>query len=194
MRSILDHFGVIAPFYDRIFGKNRKMDWASALCTSVGHRILDVGGGTGRVVAGLPDLGCQVFVVDESQAMLHQAKCKKGLKPVCAQAEHLPFVDSVFDRVIMVDAMHHVADQFQSAAEMVRVLKSDGMIVLREPDICRLGVKFVALAEKLLFMRSHFLNAQQIANLFMASGAQVQVEHHEWEIVITVRKKNDNRF
>lgn len=192
--SILDHFGVIAPFYDRIFGRNRRADWASALCTSVGHRILDAGGGTGRVVAGLPDSGCQVFVVDESRAMLHQAKGKKGLNLVCAQAEHLPFLNSVFDRVIMVDAMHHVADQSQSVAEMVRVLQSDGMIVLQEPNIRKLGVKFIALAEKLLLMRSHFLDAQQIASLFMASGTQVQIDYHEWEIMITARKGNDSGF
>ncbi len=188
--GIVDYFGMIAPFYDAIFGRNSKTDWAAVLSITAGQRVLDVAGGTGRVVADLPILGCQVVVVDESFEMLQQAKRKKGIQPVCARAEQLPFPGSIFDRVIMVDAIHHVADQVRSAAELLRVLRLDGILVLQEPDIRKLAVKFIALIEKILLMRSHFLNAEQIVNLFSLSDRQIQVNRQGWEILISVQQQN----
>ena len=58
----------------------------------------------------------------------------------------------------MVDALHHVIHQGQTAREMYRVLKPGGRIVIEEPDIRKFGVKLIAVAEKLLLMRSHFLS------------------------------------
>jgi len=187
--GVLDHFGIIAPFYDVIFGRNSKADWVAVLSIAADLRILDVAGGTGRVVADFPMMGCQAVVVDESFGMLQQAKQKKGVQSVCARAEHLPFPASIFDRVIMVDAMHHLADQVQSAAEMIRVLRSEGILVLQEPDVRKLAVKFVALFEKILMMRSHFLNAEQITKLFDAPDRQIEINRQDWAILISVRWK-----
>jgi ubiquinone/menaquinone biosynthesis C-methylase UbiE len=66
----------------------------------------------------------------------------------------------------MVDAMHHVIHHGQTAAEMLRVLKPEGILVIEEPDIRTFGVNLIALAEKLLLMRSHFLAPQKISGLF----------------------------
>ena len=72
----------------------------------------------------------------------------------------------------MVDALHHVIHHADSAREMFRVLKPGGILVIEEPDIRTFGVKLIALAEKLLLMRSHFLAPDQIMKLFssFASG------------------------
>jgi len=187
--SVLDHFGIIAPFYDMVFGRNSKIDWVAVLAVAPGLRILDVAGGTGRVVADFPTRGCQAVVVDESFGMLQQSKKKRGIQSVCARAEHLPFPASIFDRVIMVDAMHHLADQVQSAAEMIRVLRSEGILVLQEPDIRKLAIKFVALFEKILMMRTHFLNAEQITKLFDVPDRQIEINRQDWAILISVRRK-----
>jgi demethylmenaquinone methyltransferase/2-methoxy-6-polyprenyl-1,4-benzoquinol methylase len=48
----------------------------------------------------------------------------------------------------------------------MRVLEPEGRSVIEEPDIRTFGVKLVALAEKILLMRSHFLSPIQIASLF----------------------------
>ena len=83
----------------------------------------------------------------------------------------------------MVDALHHVIDQPSTADEMFRLLKPGGRIIIEEPDIRTFGVKLIALAEKLLLMRSHFLSPQQIAGLF--KDAQVHTEDSSAWVVVT---------
>jgi demethylmenaquinone methyltransferase/2-methoxy-6-polyprenyl-1,4-benzoquinol methylase len=75
----------------------------------------------------------------------------------------------------MVDAFHHVCDQQQTAAELLRVLAPGGRLVVEEPNIETLTVKLIALAEKLALMRSHFLSPSAIAQMFRSLGAQVSI-------------------
>jgi demethylmenaquinone methyltransferase/2-methoxy-6-polyprenyl-1,4-benzoquinol methylase len=127
-----------------------------------------------------------VIVADISHGMLAQASRKPGLYAVCSQSERLPFPDDYFDRIIMVDALHHVHDQRETAADLFRLLKPGGRLVIEEPDIRRFAVKLIALAEKLLWMRSHFLVADRIAGLFTAVDAQTQIacqDNTTWIIV-----------
>jgi hypothetical protein len=49
--------------------------------------------------------------------------------------------------------------------------------VIEEPDIARLPVKLVALAEKLFLMQSHFFSPGQVRDMFLAAGGRVTVEH-----------------
>ncbi len=75
----------------------------------------------------------------------------------------------------MIDALHHVADQQQTANELWRVVKPGGMIIIEEPDVRRISVKFVALFEKLALMRSHFLTPPRILALFQAQGVKSRI-------------------
>jgi demethylmenaquinone methyltransferase/2-methoxy-6-polyprenyl-1,4-benzoquinol methylase len=141
----------------------------------VSGRLLDVGGGTGRVSSAIRDLVDEVVVADVSFGMLDKAD-RSSLKPVCGGSESLPFADNSFERVIMVDALHHVIQHADSAREMFRVLKPGGLLVIEEPDIRTFGVKLIALAEKLLLMRSHFLTPDQIAKLFVDGEKSIRAE------------------
>ena len=128
----------------------------------------------------------QVVVADLSLGMLRQAGLKKDLKPVNSHTEALPFPSGFFERIIMVDALHHVCDHGETARELWRVLKPEGRIIIEEPDIRTLVVKAVAVAEKMAFMRSHFLSPQRIASLFPYREARVQVDvegYNAWVIV-----------
>ena len=68
-----------------------------------------MGGGTGRVSSAIRDLVDEVVIADVSFGMLDKAD-RASLKPVCGGSESLPFADNSFERVIMVDALHHVID------------------------------------------------------------------------------------
>jgi demethylmenaquinone methyltransferase/2-methoxy-6-polyprenyl-1,4-benzoquinol methylase len=150
--------------------------------------LLDAGGGTGRVAGTFRGLISQIVVADVSRGMLGQARRKNGVGAVCSIVEHLPFNSELFERVIMVDAFHHVINQAETAGELYRVLKPGGILVVVEPDVRRLPVKLIALFEKILLMRSHFLEAEQAAELFAGWGAAIRVENEDYEFRIVIEK------
>jgi len=159
-----DHFSAIAPIYARTtYSKKDVMRVAASL--PVQGRLLDVGGGTGRVASAIREFVDEIIIADVSFGMLARSP-RADFQPVCGASESLPFTDNFFERIIMVDVLHHVLDQADTAQEMFRVLKPGGMIVIEEPDIRNFGVKLIALAEKLLLMRSHFLAPDAIMKLF----------------------------
>jgi ubiquinone/menaquinone biosynthesis C-methylase UbiE len=171
----LDHFDLVAPYYDQVISPANLAPLIDLLALPSDGRLLDVGGGTGRVTGGLAGQVGQLVLADASLPMLRQAAAKDGLQPANALAEQLPFPASHFDRILMVDALHHVADQRRTAIELMRVLAPGGRIVIEEPNLDRTSVKFVALAEKLILMRSHFLHPQRIQAIFQALGGRVTI-------------------
>jgi ubiquinone/menaquinone biosynthesis C-methylase UbiE len=94
---VFSHFELLAPIYDRVIGgllgpPDRGL-WAEMLELPIGGRLLDAGGGTGRVSKPLRSLVGQLVVIDSSYAMLRVARDKGGTNPVRADAARLPFAD-----------------------------------------------------------------------------------------------------
>jgi ubiquinone/menaquinone biosynthesis C-methylase UbiE len=168
------HFRFAAPLYDRLFASPDPDQLRRLLDLPVAGRILDVGGGTGRVAQALRGLADEVVVLDESTAMLQQARLK-GLTASRGQAERLPFPDGAFGRILVVDAFHHLQDQQRAAVELLRVLAPRGRIVIEEPNIEHASVRLLALAEKLALMRSHFCSPAALQQIFDAAGGQVRL-------------------
>ena len=180
-----DHFSFIAPVYARAtYSHAAVMREVAAL--PVSGRLLDIGGGTGRVASVLRDSVDEIVIADVSFGMLSHSP-RADFRAVGGASENLPFADSSFERIIMVDALHHVANHPLTAMEMFRVLKPNGVLVIEEPDIRTFGVKLIAIAEKLLLMRSHFLAPDAILKLFEAGEKSVKsVNGTAW---IVIRKK-----
>ncbi len=105
-----------------------------------------------------------------------------------AGSEDLPYPAESFDAIIMVDAFHHVIDQQQTLKELFRVLKPGGTIVVKEPDINTFAVKLIAIAEKLLLMRTHILSGEQIAGMFETCCKESQVYRKEYTVWVVVKK------
>ena len=182
----LDHFGMIAPFYDKALPLRRAERIIELAKLPVIGKLLDAGGGTGRVAQALKAYVSQTIVADLSFGMLSQAKYKDGLHLICSYSETLPIPDGTFERIIMVDALHHVLNQLETASELYRVLKPGGRIVIEEPDIGKFMVKLIAIAEKLFLMRSHFLSPQNIAQLFHPYESHAQIlrdDYSAWVII-----------
>jgi ubiquinone/menaquinone biosynthesis C-methylase UbiE len=187
---LIDHFALIAPYYDRVFRRTGVDDLARHVKPSAKHRMLDAGGGTGRVARHFAGAVGQICVLDPSPGMLAEGQ-RKGICITQGEAEALPYTSNTFDRIIMVDAFHHLRHQERAAAELMRVLAPGGRLVVEEPDIAHLGVQLVALGEKLLLMRSRFRAPQTMRRMFEAHNGHVRVElqgHTAWVIVDKVTK------
>jgi len=172
---MLDHFGFLAPFYDRVIGPPDPGRLRNLLRLPVHGRLLDVGGGTGRVSSALRPYVDELIISDVSLQMLRQAQAKGMCCPTAAHAEKLPFADESFERVLVVDALHHFCDQAEAIGELLRILKPGGRLVIEEPDLHKLGVKMVALGEKLLLMQSHFYYPRDIRDMVVAHGVEGQI-------------------
>lgn len=185
---ILDHFSLIARFYDRAIPLQNAENLIRYIGLPIEGKMLDAGGGTGRVAQVLREYADQIVVSDLSLGMLRQAQLKNDLQLTCSHTEKLPFPDETFERIIMVDALHHVCDQQETASEMWRVLKTGGRIVIEEPDIRQFSVKLVALAEKLALMRSHIIPANRMAALFNYPTAQIHEINDRFNVFLIVEK------
>ncbi len=187
MPERFDHFGLFAPFYDHVFGLLDPVRLRALLRLPIAGCLLDAAGGTGRVAAALSDAARQIVVADLSAAMLRQAARKPRLQPTRAHIERLPFPDGAFERILMVDAFHHLCDPREAARDLLRVLAPGGRLVIEEPDIAALPIKLIALGERLLLMRSRFYAPADMRRMFEAEGGRVTIEsdhpYNAWIIV-----------
>ena len=187
---LFDHFGFLAPVYDRFIKPKPPEHLWKFLELPTDGLLLDAGGGTGRLAQFMLDRSAGVVLADLSSEMLMEANGKGEFLRVCTHTEGFPFPDKSFSRILMVDALHHVCDQPDTANELWRVLKPDGLLVVEEPDLRHWGVKAVAVAEKLALMRSHFLKPSEIAALFNFHGADTRIEtgYDGFNASIVIRK------
>ena len=181
---MFDHFDFLAPIYDRAIPFSR-LDLLLDLLKPLDRgRLLDVCGGTGRVALALSPYVNFTCVLDLSRGMLDQAT-KKGLDAIFSPAERLPFDNDTFDRIVMIDALHHVFKQDMVILELWRILKQGGILVIEEPDLRKWQVKLLAIVEKILFMRSYFIKPPEIAKLFPTEAKIeiVVIGYNSWLVV-----------
>ncbi|MBU2251848.1 MAG: class I SAM-dependent methyltransferase [Proteobacteria bacterium] len=98
-----------------------------------GELILDAGSGTGIFTREFLARGADVVGLDISYAMLRRA-ADKNAALAGWQAEgdmaHLPFAESAFDKTVSVTALEFIADAGRAVAELFRVTKRGGVIVV----------------------------------------------------------------
>jgi ubiquinone/menaquinone biosynthesis C-methylase UbiE len=103
---------------------------------ATGTNWLDVGCGDGRT-AGLllRERGCGYTGVDISKPAIEQAR-EQGLDArLIEDAAVLPFSDNSFDGVLAVEIFEHLFEPQRAAAEMLRVLKSGGVLFATLPNV-----------------------------------------------------------
>ncbi len=189
---MFNHFDIIAPFYDRVIHKLDLKRLTDLLKLPTRGRMLDAGGGTGRVSSRLRSMIDEIVVCDLSLSMLRQAKNKGRLLTVQTHVEKLPFPDESFERILVVDALHHFCNQRESIQELLRVLKTGGCLVIEEPNIDNFIIKLVALAEKLALMRSCFNSSDELVDMIKDQGFNARVESDGRFFFWVVVEKNDS--
>jgi ubiquinone/menaquinone biosynthesis C-methylase UbiE len=100
-----------------------------------GHRVLDLGCGTGTLALMVKRIepASEVTGLDADREMLSQAEDKARSAGVALQldegrSDELPYEDESFDRVLATLFFHHLSDEVKrrTIAEIVRVLKPEG--------------------------------------------------------------------
>jgi len=190
--SGFDHFNLISPIYDLVFGRHVDHTMVAKADLQPDQKLLDVGGGTGRVTALFAEVSSDLLIADSAISMLRRAQ-EKSLRTVNTHSEKLPFAAQTFDRIIMVDALHHVADQQETLNEMWRVLAVGGKMVVEEPNKKNFIVKLIALGEKILMMRSHFLLPEEIVRMCQFDpSAEIETHFERGNAWIIIAKGNSS--
>jgi len=97
--------------------------------------LLDAGCGTGYNLVALGDLG-RSFGVDLSPLAI--AGCReRAVTAVRGSVLRLPFADASFDAVTSFDVLYHawVGDERAAVAEVARVLRPGGVVLVRVPAL-----------------------------------------------------------
>lgn len=168
-------FDLLGPFYDHVIGPKEPEALREALNLPSSGWLLDAGGGTGRASAGIREMIDNLVICDLSEPMLREAQAKGIPNLVQASATHLPFAKNTFERIMVIDALHHMPDQKETLGEMLRTLKKNGRLLIEEPDIRLFAVKMIALFEKLVLMKSTFHSPIKIKEMAETFGAKVQI-------------------
>jgi ubiquinone/menaquinone biosynthesis C-methylase UbiE len=98
-----------------------------------GELILDAGCGTGIFTLDLLSAGSRVIGLELSLPMLRRAGLKAAAAPfqmVQGDMRRLPFADNSFDKTISVTAIEFLDDAQGGIAELFRVTKPGGLVVV----------------------------------------------------------------
>ncbi len=122
------------------FGIQKDIDVLAQLLDWKGKIVFDVGCGPGHLTRGLAELGATVtgFEPNPIQAAKNLAAppCD-GVTFVEAPAQKLPVESGSVDVVMLSRSLHHVPAELMDEAlkEAKRVLKTEGVLLVLEPDI-----------------------------------------------------------
>lgn len=100
-----------------------------------GQRVLDLGCGPGDGLPRIAARGGSAIGLDYSEGMLAQASTERAAhgRLVRGDAGRLPFKTGSLDKVVCTNSFHHYPNHPAALAELRRVLKKGGLLVLVDP-------------------------------------------------------------
>ena len=122
------------PSYVWRAGQERRLEMIrQAAGPRLAGRVLENGCGVGGYLARLNSTAA-LAVGLEIEFERGLEACQKAPRVVCGAGEHLPFPAGSFDLILSHEVIEHVQDDRQAVAEMARVLKPGGRLVLFVPN------------------------------------------------------------
>jgi SAM-dependent methyltransferase len=110
-----------------------------------GARVLELGAGPGLSSFFLSQRGYRVVGVDISRLLLKEVSSQmtSNLKIVVGDVLELPFSSSSFDTVTSLYLLEHVTDVEKALLEMMRVLRKEGLLLIRSPNLLSPYTSFI---------------------------------------------------
>jgi demethylmenaquinone methyltransferase / 2-methoxy-6-polyprenyl-1,4-benzoquinol methylase len=176
-------FDAVADRYDRMnavmtFGQERR--WRRAVCAAVGLtpglQVLDLAAGTGASSVPFADAGARPVACDFSPGMLDVGRrSHPQLRFVAGDALRLPFASEVFDAATISFGLRNVADVGVTLAELVRVTRPGGRLVVLEtsqPPVAVLRLMNRVYTGRLMPLLARAFSSDPSSYAYLAESAQ----------------------
>jgi 2-polyprenyl-3-methyl-5-hydroxy-6-metoxy-1,4-benzoquinol methylase len=109
------------------------------LDTETPGRLLDVGSAGGELAALLATRGWRVQGAEAEPALVEAARARGvDTRAVDLDRAPLPWSDAVFDAVVAAEVIEHIIDTDHLLAEIARVLRPGGALVITTPNLASL--------------------------------------------------------
>jgi ubiquinone/menaquinone biosynthesis C-methylase UbiE len=148
--------------------------------------VVDVGAGVGHYSVVLADAlpAAQVLAVEPSDRMREVAEREHPhprVSYMAGSAERLPVEDGACDGALLSNVMHHVDDRAAAAAEVHRVLRPGGIVVVRGSlrDALRSNPNWSFFPQALEIAERQMPTVAEVVDLFAAAG----FEHVASEVI-----------
>jgi ubiquinone/menaquinone biosynthesis C-methylase UbiE len=181
--AVRKKYGDLAPQYDRRWARyiRRSVDeTVQRVRLLVGENLLDVGCGTGALLATLLERGvsaADLVGFDLVPAMLKQAPAKlpPRVRLVAGDVGRLPFPAHTFDVVVSTSSFHYWPDPAGALREIARVLAPGGRVIITDwcddflaCRLCDLALRLVNPAHQRSYSRA------ECAAMLAEAGYEVQ--------------------
>ena len=163
----------IRIWQDRLFARSirrrRKLKELSALVgKTLNLQCLEISSGDGIISSGLRSLGGSWKTAVTAGAAADSLAFSTHETVATIENGILPYEDGAFDRVVIVDALKGIHDDYEFIRECHRVLNNDGWVIISETR--RMPFSLAALLRRLLHLspvnRGRYRNGYQAGDLF----------------------------
>ncbi|MCB0736720.1 MAG: class I SAM-dependent methyltransferase [Bacteroidetes bacterium] len=117
--------------------------------------LLDIGGGNGSLTKQLINNGINCTLLEPGEVGIANAKAAGIENLICSSLKEAKFKENAWESVGLFDVLEHVKDDDDFAAELHRILKPDGFLILTVPAYQSL---FSAFDEEVGHFRRYTLN------------------------------------
>lgn len=197
------YFDRIGPEWEclqrEVLDSNSYREQALAYLPQEKDTVVDLGAGAGLLLPSLLGRFKTVIALDSSQTMLKVAadyvqKQNASAASRCefrlGELEHLPIHDRTVDAAIASMVLHHVSNPANAIAEVYRVLKRGGALViadLLEHNIAEMREKY---ADLWLGFKKSDLNKWLTAAGFVVQKSEVLDKHKTMKVLLIQATKN----